>query len=356
MWHAGLLKKLKSYGVKGNLYKWFESYLSDRKQCVFIGNCKSPLENTSAGVPQGSVLGPLLFLIYVNDIADNLISLTRLFADDTSLSYSSQSPYTIEDILNSDLELLSEWSKTWLIKFNPQKTKALIFSSNNLEEDMDITFQSENVEIVSFHKHLGITFDNDGKFHSHIANIVKSVSQRLCALRKLKFILNRNYLSRIYLTFIRPVMEYACELWDGCSQQDSDKLEKLQLEAGRIVTGLPIFSSRESIYFETGWELLSDRRRYRRLNMFYLIHNRKAPDYLCDLMPPLVGNMSEYNLRNNSNYVMPECRLEITRKSFFPSTVNDWNKLSQEVRNSRNIKIFKRQITFQISKPPSYFN
>lgn len=151
-------------------------------------------------------------------------------------------------------------------------------------------------------------------------------------------------------------MEYACELWDSCSQQDSDKLEKLQLEAGRIVTGLPIFATKESIYFETGWELLSDRRRYRRLNMFYLIHNGNAPDYLCDLLPPLVGNMTDYNLRNNSNYNMPNCRLEITRKSFFPSTINDWNRLSQEVRNSRNINIFKRKIKLQIPEPASYFS
>lgn len=169
---------------------WFESYLADKKQCVFIGNSKSPLENTSAGVPQGSVLGPLLFLIYVNDISDNLTSLTRLFADDTSLSYCSQSPYTIENILNSDLDL---------VKFKPQKTKALIFSGNIIQEDItgNITFQNENVEKISFHKYMGVTFDNDGKFHSHILNIIRSVSQRLCALRirKLKFILNRNYLS-----------------------------------------------------------------------------------------------------------------------------------------------------------------
>jgi hypothetical protein len=92
VWHTGLLLKLKAYGVDGKLFKWFESYISSRKQCVFINNSKYPLVNPNAGVPQASVLDPLLFLLYVNDIADNLLSLTRLFADDTSLSYSSQSP------------------------------------------------------------------------------------------------------------------------------------------------------------------------------------------------------------------------------------------------------------------------
>ena len=190
----------------------------------------------------GSVLGPLLFLLYVNDIADNLLSLTRLFADDTSLSYSSQSPYTIEDVINSDLESIYIWSKQWLVNCNPQKTKAMVFSNINLPNDVEITFQDKLVEFVTCHKHLGITFDSNGKLHTHIVNIIKSASQRLCALRKLKYVLNRHYLSRIYLIFLRPMLEYACELWDGCSQQDSDNLEKLQIEAGRIVTGLPLFA------------------------------------------------------------------------------------------------------------------
>ena len=356
VWHLGLLLKLKAYGINGKLYDWFESYISDRRQSVFIGNVKSSLQLTNAGVPQGSVLGPLLFLLYVNDIADNLISLSRLFADDTSLSFTSASPYTIEDVMNGDLEILDNWSKQWLVKFNPQKTKALAFSSSSVPNDIDIKFQDEVVEFVSYHKHLGITFDSDGKFHSHIENIVQSVSNRLSVMRKLKYILTRNTLSRIYLTFIRPLMEYACELWDGCSQRESDSLEKLQLEAGRIVTGLPLFASRDSIYYETGWELLSERRRLRRLSLFFNIHKNSAPEYLSDLMPPSVGQMSDYNLRNNNNYIVPNCRLEITKKSFFPSTITDWNGLDQTIRDSRNVKIFKSKINPKLEKPPSYFN
>jgi hypothetical protein len=118
-----------------------------------------PLVNTNAGVPQVSVFGPLLFLLYVNDIADNLLHLTRLLADDTSLSYSSQSPYAIEDVMNSDLESISIWFKQWLVNFNPQKTKAMVFSNINIPNDVEIAFQDKLVEFVTCHKHLGITFD-----------------------------------------------------------------------------------------------------------------------------------------------------------------------------------------------------
>jgi hypothetical protein len=118
-----------------------------------------PLVNTNAGVPQVSVFEPLLFLLYVNDIADNLLHLTRLLADDTSLSYSSQSPYAIEDVMNSDLESISIWFKQWLVNFNPQKTKAMVFSNINIPNDVEIAFQDKLVEFVTCHKHLGITFD-----------------------------------------------------------------------------------------------------------------------------------------------------------------------------------------------------
>jgi hypothetical protein len=116
------------------------------------------------------------------------------------------------------LESISIWSKQWLVNFNPQKTKAMVFSNINLPNDVEITFQDKLVEFVTCYKHLGITFDSNGQFHTHIGNIIKSASQRLCALRKLKYVLNRHYLSRIYLIFIRPMLEYACELWHGCSQ------------------------------------------------------------------------------------------------------------------------------------------
>ena len=103
VWHRGLLKKLKAYGISGNLLRWFENYLSDRNQRVVLQNCLSEVGNVKGGVPQGSVLGPLLFILYISDITDNIQSLSRLFADDTSLSYSSSNINEIEQRLNSDM-------------------------------------------------------------------------------------------------------------------------------------------------------------------------------------------------------------------------------------------------------------
>ena len=126
-WHRGLLHKLEKYGIKGDLLLWRTSYLNSRKQKVFVNGVLSSEQSTNAGVPQGSVLGALLFLIYINDIADGLIGKVRLYADDSSLSYSSSNLADTEIILNYDLRKLKEWAYTWLIILIPYKLNLCLF-------------------------------------------------------------------------------------------------------------------------------------------------------------------------------------------------------------------------------------
>ena len=128
VWHKGLLFKLRQNGIEGKLLEWLNSYLSQRKQKVGLKSCFSGLKSIFAGVPQGSVLGPLLFLMYINDIAKHLLSLTRLFADDSSLFYSAAHIADIAGIISHDLQLLTNWAKQWLFTFNPLKTEAVLFT------------------------------------------------------------------------------------------------------------------------------------------------------------------------------------------------------------------------------------
>ena len=139
VWHAGLLKKLRAYGITGTLYSLIENYLSGRQQSVFVNNSFSDFAATNAGVPQGSVLGPLLFLIFINDIADKLLSISRLFADDTSMSATSQDKNELETILNTDLSTLLQWSKLWKVTFNPAKTEVLYIGYNG-NDPVNLTF------------------------------------------------------------------------------------------------------------------------------------------------------------------------------------------------------------------------
>ena len=125
VWHKGLLFKLRQNDIKGKLLEWLKSYFSQRKQKVGLKSCFSCLKSIFAGVPQGSVFGPLLFLVYISDIAEHLLSLTRLFADDSSRFYSAARIDDIASIINHDMQLLSNWARQWLVTFNPLKPEAV---------------------------------------------------------------------------------------------------------------------------------------------------------------------------------------------------------------------------------------
>ena len=175
--------------------------------------------------------------------------------------------------------------------FNPDKTEIMLFT--NLEHpEINFTFEDNIISTIESHRHLGVTFSTDAKWNAHIENIVSSVSKHINILRKLKFKINRSNLEKLYLVYIRPIFEYASEVWDNCGSVNASKLERLQLEAARIVTGLPVFVNSNFIFRELGWETLQERRTRRKLQLFYNIQNNNAPGYLSNLIPPTHKYMS----------------------------------------------------------------
>ena len=272
VWHEGLIFKLKQHGIEGNFLKWLTDYLNERQHKVIIRGCTSNPKPINAGVPQGSVLGPLLFLIYVNDIADSLLSLTRLFADDSSLFYSATSIDDIQGLINHDLVLLSRWAKQWLVTFNPSKTEAILFSLRNLDFMPLLKFENTYVKFVENHKHLGLTLSYNGQWTDHINNIKSSAAKVLGIMRKLKFSLSRSALNQIYFSYLLPALEYASSVWDGCTAQNADTLNKVQNEAARIVTGLTRSFSLDKLFKECGWLSLLERRRQQKLNFMFKVH------------------------------------------------------------------------------------
>ena len=158
-----------------------------------------------------------------------------------------------------------DWSVKWKVSFNPTKTELLFIG--NCPNDFEIVFNNIPIKPVNSHKHLGLTFSSDAKWTCHIDNICASALRKINYLKKLKYTLSRCTLSKIYCTFILPILEYGCEVWGGCSVGDGEKLEKIQLEAARLVTG-PLFTSKQYLYIETGWEKLSDRRERRKTDAF----------------------------------------------------------------------------------------
>ena len=163
VWHNGLLCKLRAAGISDSLLSWFSSYLSERRQRVILPGTQSDWNFIQAGVPQGSIIGPLLFLLYINDIVNDIGSNIRLFADDTSLFLVVDNPNTAAETLNADLGKITEWAKTWLVKFNPAKTESLLISRKVIQPvHPPLHMLNQQIKEVESHKHLGLYFSNDG--------------------------------------------------------------------------------------------------------------------------------------------------------------------------------------------------
>ena len=238
VWHAGILHKLKNNGITGSLNKWFSDYLTDRKQCVVINGHSSEYGTIEAGVPQGSVLGPLLFLIFIDDIKEGLESKISLFADDSLFYMVSNLHNTNKDVLDRDLIRIDTWSKQWLVTFSIQKTCDMLLSLRpTATVPMPLSFSGANLESVSVHKHLGLTFSSDLKWNNHVDDINARADKRLCQLEALRFKLNRKTLEILYISYIRPIVEYSDVAFANISDGDNTRLERIQKRAGKTVSG-----------------------------------------------------------------------------------------------------------------------
>jgi hypothetical protein len=342
VWHKGLLHKLKRCGITGKLLAWLKDYLSNRQQRVIVNGESSDWGDINAGVPQGSVLGPLLFLVFIDDITHVINNCKiRLFADDTCLFIEVDEHVPTADAINEDLENLNQWANQWQVDFSPPKTKELLISKKRDPIDHpQLKLDGEPIVSVDSHKHLGLTISNDLTWKDHINEMVDKANRRLGILRSLKYKLDRLSLERIYMGFIRPLLEYGDIIWDSPSEA-LNALERVQLNAARIVTGATARCSSEGLYRETGWEPLSSRRAHHRLTLMFKIMNGKAPMYLIDLEPILVQERTGYMLRNRGDIDVPYARTNLYSNSFFPSTIRLWNELDIRVKNLPSVDAFK---------------
>ena len=356
VWHQGLLLKLNAAGIRGNLLVWFSDYLSNRQQKVVIPGGSSNLSPILAGVPQGSLLGPLLFLVYINDIVCNISSQINLFADDTSLYMIVRDPSDTARIMQNDIEKISAWADSWLVKFNPLKSETLLISRKiNKNFHPPLLMLGEPIMNVGCHRHLGVVLSSDGSWHEHINSIKERAWKRVHMLRSLKYTLNRKSLEILYFSFVRPVLEYADVVWDNCTNQEKLDMERIQYEAARIITGCTKLVTIADLLIESGLDTLSERRKKHKLILFYKMVNSISPPYLSSLTPSSIGQSTSYRLRNADNLTTINSRTSLYTSSFLPQTVKDWNVLSSEIRNAPSIESFKKLLNSESRKSNKLF-
>ena len=233
VWHKGLLYKLKSMGISDKFYDLLENYLSGRLQRVILNGQTSSWRPILAGVPQGSILGPLLFLIYINDLPNKLKSNAKLFADDTSLFTIVKDENKSANVLNNDLSLISEWAFNWKMLFNPDPTKPAqeVLFSRKKKTLYHPTLSLNNIQVerASSQKHLGLILDEKLNFKQHIESAIVKINKGVAVIKKLRYSLPRKSLITIYKAFLRPLIDYENITYDQPKNEIfCEKLESVQ--------------------------------------------------------------------------------------------------------------------------------
>jgi ribonuclease P/MRP protein subunit RPP40 len=217
--------------------------LAGRKQIVVVDGVKSESLEVQAGVPQGSRLGPLLFIIYMNDIVNDIESDVLIFADDTSLMASGNDPDETAEQLNWDLEKISLWATKWKVVFNAKKSKDIIFSEKCLNNSHPLIFGNTFIERVNTHKHLGLFLTSCLDWTLQVNEICRKANKKLAALRSVK-LLCRQTLDLFYKLTVKSVVDYALPVYYKCLKvTDLARLENLQYKAAKIVTTIPVKTS-----------------------------------------------------------------------------------------------------------------
>ena len=351
--HDILIQKLEHYGVQNKEIRWFRSYLTNRKQCCKVNGQLSDLESITTGVPQGSCLGPLLFIIYVNDLHFSLRhSDVNMYADDTSLSFSSKSIQLINECVNEDLGYLKSWLNANKLSLNVTKTQSLVIGGSKRLNDLEkvggvkpqFNVGEETVSIIRKAKYLGVMVDQHLNWKEQITTIKKKVSRGIGMLKYSKKFLPLLTIQSMYKSLVEPYLRYCCPVWGSCGSTAINELQKLQNRAARIVTNSRYDASAKPIIKKLGWHTVSEMIQMETLSMVYKSINDLAPTYLTEMFSRL-SDSSKRELRNTrSDLEIPMRKSANGQKCFSYKGATMWNRLSQESKLSPTLKTFKKSI------------
>ena len=334
---------MKTYGIDGKLIKLLKNYLKDRQQRVFLNGQTISWKKVLADVPKGSVLGPLSFLIYINNLPDRLTSICKIFADDTSLFSKVINKKKSEIEPNKDLKLISQWAYQWKMLFNPDHTKETIvvcFSHKrgNVPHE-PLTFNNNKIQYAPAQKHLGLVLDSKLDFNQHIDEKINKCNKIIGTMRRLLMTLSRKSLLTIYKSLVRPLIDYVDIIYDKpCNESFKEKLEAVQYNACFSITGAIRGTSCERLYCELGLETLNNRRCSRKLFFFYKIIKGFSPSYLQKIL--CFRNVQHYHTRSKLTNIIEQ--IKARTKAFENSLFPYWLKPSDEIRSIESSKQFKK--------------
>ena len=335
--HQRLLRKLKAYGITGEVLEWVRDFLSGRRQRVVVNGKLSSWADILSGIPQGSVLGPILFVIFINDLPDVVSSTAKIFADDTKLFRAIRITED-HDVLQQDLDNLVEWSNKWQLEFNETKCKSLHLGSSN--QRLNYQMNSQLLEDTRNEKDLGVYIDDELKFHDHVSKAVAKASRLLGLIRATFTCLDKVTMPRLFTTMVRPHLEYGNVIWHPRFRRDSTEIEKVQRRATKLIQEirhLPYDKRLRTL------ELPSLQHRRRRGDM---IQTYKILNGIDRIDRSIFFELSTTSVTrgHTQKIVKKHARLGSRQSVFSQRVVNDWNSLPADVIDSQSVNTFKSRL------------
>ena len=348
--HQILLDKMQFYGITGLAHKWFSSYLDHRRQYCKVNGTASSIENIDVGVPQGSCLGPLLFLLYINDLPFALKKAkATMYADDTAISYSSDRREELDLVINAELSYIEKWLQGNKLSLNIVKTQAMVIGSrpklSKLKSDLGTLPSFEigglDIDLVNKTKYLGVMIDNCLSWDSQIRAVNQKVSRAIGLLKYARNFVETDTMANLYRSIIEPHLSYCCSVWGSCGTTKLNVLQKLQNKVARIVTRSPFDASAAPLLKRLGWPSVQDLIDKETSSMVYKSLNSLAPQYLSDLFVRL-SELHPRELRNSgTDLAIPLLRTANGQKSFSYRGASLWNSLDLDKKEAPSINAFR---------------
>lgn len=340
--HTRLLHKLTHYGITGKTHHWIKDFLSNRSQRVVLEGSTSGLTNVTSGVPQGSVLGPLLFLAYVNDLPDYISPSTsvRLFADDCMI-YRQIKHDDDTAILQNDLNSLQRWEEDWLMSFNPKKCQVLRVARKKNPIIFNYNIHNQILANQDSAKYLGVHLTKDLNWKTHIDTVVKKANSTSAFLQRNIGPCPRQTKVLCYKALIRPLTEYACTVWDPATQRDINRLEMIQRRYARFTfNDFQRTSSVSAMLQQLHWPTLQERRAQFKVIMIYrCLHN------LVHIPLTHLEFTTTTSQRGHSQkLIIPFARTLAYQRSFFPDSIRLWNLLPEDAVSCTSEDHFRQRV------------
>ena len=350
--HEILMKKLMLYLCDEKSVSFFASYLTDRTQFVYSNGTVSSTMVTKTGVPQGSVLGPLLFSLFINDlplsVSDKNV-LCDLFADDSSLHSSGASPTSIQTSLQTALTDISDWCDQNMMVIHPKKTKSMLIATRQRHQTKPLTLQltlkDNAIEQVREHRVLGVIIDQELKWQAHIEKVSLKLARCLFLLKKLKPFLNENECKMFFHAHCLSHVNYASVLWDSAANCHLLKLNSIYKRAAKIMHPDQNLTTEEK-FAKLNILSLHSQLDYNKAILMYKVHNDLAPKYLTSLVTPPIQRYG------SSKYILPYTRIDKYKSSFAFSGSVVWNSLPPNVKLCSTISRFKKMLRANLTQNP----